>query len=426
MAASAAASVKSSSSPSVTRRSSGSKRRSGGRQLAKAIIFGLGGVALAALVVRTSVSYALVDLNPYVVSRVAPDDPRVALNIALVEFASQNGALSDRTRDRAYAALAKAPLADIPMLIAGVSALAAGDTGKGERMLAEARHRDPRFLLARLLLLDRYLKTGRVAEAGEEIAVLARLAPETGSLLVPELARMAADPRTGTILMGVLDMDPRLQQEVLSKLAGSAPPDLVLRLAGKAPPPAGTTPEWQGVLLGRLVGSQDYGRAYALWRDFARLPADSGGKSVYDGAFRNLPGAAPFNWQLTGSAAGVAERNHDGGLQVQYFGRAGAELATQLLLLRPGSYRLRVQAEGDASGDGARLSWTLDCAQSKAKLAELPLVKIKSALRTIEARFTVPAGGCSAQWLRLSGRPAEFPTEQDATIHDVRVERIGA
>jgi hypothetical protein len=68
----------------------------------------------------------------------------------------------------------------------------------------------------------------------------------------------------------------------------------------------------------------------------------------------------------------------------------------------------------------------MDCAQSKAKLAELPLVKISSTPKTIEARFEVPAGGCSAQWLRLSGRPAEFPTEQDATVRDVRVERIGA
>src|SRR4051812_35375324 len=93
-AASAAASAKSSSSRSVTSRRSGSRGRSRGRQLAKAIIFGLGGAALAALVVKTSVSYALVDLNPYAVSKVAPDDPRVALNIALFEFTIRNGAVS--------------------------------------------------------------------------------------------------------------------------------------------------------------------------------------------------------------------------------------------------------------------------------------------------------------------------------------------
>jgi hypothetical protein len=388
-------------------------------------VFGLGGVALAALVVRTSVSYALVDANPYAVSKIAPDDPRVALNIALFEFVLKNGAISERSRNRAYEALARAPLAETPMLIAAVDALAAGDTKKGDALLAEARRRDPRFLLARLLLLDRELRENKLAGATQEIAVLARLAPETSSLLVPQLATMAANPRTGATLMRVLRSDPKLQQEVLAKLAATAQPDLVQRLAKEAPPAPGASADWQGVLLGRLVGAGDFGQAYARWRDFARLPPDNGAKSVYDGRFQNLAGAAPFNWQLTGSAAGVAERNADGGLQVQYFGRVGTELAAQLLLLRPGNYRLLVQADGDASGEGARLAWTVECAQSKARLGELGLVKISSSPKTLAAPFTVPAAGCAAQWLRLSGSPAEFPTEQDATIREIRAEKVG-
>ena len=61
-----------------------------------------------------------------------------------------------------------------------------------------------------------------------------------------------------------------------------------------------------------------------------------------------------------------------------------------------------------------------------AKLAELPMLKISSAPKLLEARFSIPQSGCASQYLRLSGTPAEFPTEQDATIREVRVERIGA
>jgi hypothetical protein len=424
MAESAAASAKSSLSRSVTRRRSGSTGISRGRQLAKAIIVGLGGVALGALVVKTSATYALVDSNPYAASRFAPNDPRVTLNIALVEFILKNGALSHRTQERALAALAKAPLAETPMLVAAVSALAAGDTSRGEALLVEARHREPRFLLARLLLLDRYLKTDRVDAAAAEIAVLTRLAPETGGLLVPQLANMAAKPRTGANLMQVLRHDTKLQQEVLARLASSADPDTVLRLAREAPPAAGTSADWQDVLLNRLVTAGDFSRAYALWRSFAGMPADSGEKNIYDGRFQGLRGAAPFNWKLNTTSAGVAERSSSGALQVQYFGREASELASQLIMLRPGNYRFRIRAEGDASGDGSRIGWSLSCVQGS-QLFDLPVVKVNSNPRLLEARFAVPMG-CQSQWLRLSGTPAEFPTEQDATLRDARIEKVGS
>ncbi|MDB5720826.1 MAG: hypothetical protein JWP15_1444 [Alphaproteobacteria bacterium] len=387
-------------------------------------MFSLAGAALAWMVVKTSVTYALVDLNPYAVSKIAPDDPRVAMNIALIEFAQNNGAISERARRRSYEAMARAPLADTPMLVAALQALAAGDDRKGEALLVEARRREPRFRAARLLLLDRYLRTNRVAEAGEEIAVLARLLPQATDLLVPKLAAMAADPQTGTGLMRALRSDPHLQQEVLSKLAATADPDTILRIAREASPLPGAAPDWQEVLLNRLVGGGDYSRGYALWRSFAGLPASSDEKSVYDGRFQNLRGAAPFNWQLVASAAGVAERTSGGALQVQYFGRDPADLASQLLLLRPGDHALRFQADGDASGEGTRLTWSIACV-SGTKLVEAPLIKVSSSPRTITARFTVPPAGCSAQWLRLSGIPAEYPAEQDAAIRDIRVDRIG-
>ena len=377
------------------------------------------------MVVKTNTVYALVDLNPYAASRVAPGDPRVAMNIALYDFMVRNGAVDPRARDRAYDALARQPLAEAPMLLAAVQALADGDMARGETLLVEARRRDPRFSFARLLLLDRYLRTKRMEEAGEEIAILTRLLPQAGEYLVPQLARMAADPATGGDLMRVLGRDPKLQQDVLARLAATASPEVVLRVARSGSSRSSATPEWQSVLLSRLTGAGDFSRGYALWRSFSGAAGTAGEKNVYDGRFQGLPGAPPFNWQLNASAAGVAERVSGGGLQVQYFGRDAAELASQVLLLRPGTYKLQVRVEGDASGEGAHLAWSVSCAQGSARLVEMRLAKITSAARLLGTQFNVPTG-CPAQWLRLSGAPADFPAEQDVLVREVRIEKAGA
>jgi hypothetical protein len=388
-------------------------------------LLSLAGLGVGWLVVKTSTVYALADLNPYAVSKVAPDDPRVAMNIAYYEFLLRNGAVSDRARRRAYEALAGAPLAETPMLLAAVDALAAGDTRRGEALLVEARRREPRSRPVRLLLLDRYLRANRVSEAGEEIAVLVRLLPEAGELLVPQLAKMAADPKTGPQLMRVLDRNANLQQDVLARLAGSAPPQVVLEAASQVKSAGEAAPQWQSVLLSRIVAGNDIVQAYGLWKQFTGAGGGDAEKNVYDASFRGLRGAPPFNWQLASGAEGVAERAAGGGLQVQYFGRNPVELASQILLLRPGSYKLQIDAEGSASGEGARLIWSVACAGASGHLIDLPLVKVISAPRRFAGAFTIPAG-CSAQWLRLSGTPAEFPTEQDAVMKEVRIERAGA
>jgi hypothetical protein len=212
---------------------------------------------------------------------------------------------------------------------------------------------------------------------------------------------------------------------VLTKLASTADPDLVLK-AAKSVPAGAANNEWHKALLSRMVGNGDFTRGYKLWREFNGIVGEAGEKNVYDGRFQGLPGAAPFNWQLNASPAGVAERSSSGGLQVQYFGRDSADLASQILLLPSGRYKLVVQAEGDASGEGAQLVWSVGCARAPAHLIDLPLRKISSKPQRVQAAFFIPPTGCSAQWLRLSGLPAEFPTEQDATVREVRIERIGA
>ena len=367
---------------------------------------------------------AMLRRAPAIAVAIAPDHPRVRIGLAMAEFQAKQGQLSPAVRAAAIDALSGAPLTEEPFYLAAVDALAHGREEEGERLLLEARRRDPRARTARLILLDRYLRTNRVPEAGVEIAALNRLMPRAAEVLIPELARMVREPKTGAALIKVLAGEPALQQAVLAKLAtGGADPDLILSIAGSSAATSGTAEglPWQRALLAKLVDGGDLRRAHLLWRSFAGLPAADGDKGVYDGDFRGAPGAPPFNWQFGTTPAGVAERTAAPALQADFYGRENVELATQLLLLKPGRYRLQFRAEGDASGEGSRLAWTLACAGGgKAQLLSLPLTQIASAPRAVSASFTVP-GGCAGQWLKLSGIAGEFPKAQNATISQLRI-----
>ena len=403
-------------------------------------IFSPGGIAKLALavavaafaawwIVRISTVDALARRNPYAAAVVAPDHPRVKLAMATAEFRLRAGSVSEPTRRAALESLSQAPLADEPFLLAGVHALATGDDRKGIALLTEARTRNPRARTPRLLLLDRYLRAKRTREAGTEIVVLGRLISRAAQVLVPELARMASDPRTGPALMDVLKRDPVMRQSVLAHLASSgADADLILRVAqatrggGRGPPPT-----WQPLLLAKLVEKGEIARAYSLWRRFFAIPSSTPEGGLYDGRFQGMPGSPPFNWQLVAASPGVAERSGKAGLDVQYYGRDRVDLASQLLLLRPGRYRLLFRAEGDALGEagGSHLAWTIGCHGADTRLLEARLTKITYTPRVVAAGFTVPPSGCSAQWLRLIGSPGEFPKAQNVTLTALEIRPEG-
>lgn len=365
--------------------------------------------------------------QPAIAAAFAPQHPQAQLGLAMAEVDLGSARIPDDARDAALSALDRAPLAAEPFLVAGLRAMQAGRVRDGERLLEEARRRDPRLRMARLFLLDRYMRENRIEAAGIELAALRRLIPQVAEALAPQLARMVRDERTGAALIRVLSRDPMLQQAVLTNLATSgADPELILRIA-RSSASSSPTPEglpWQRQLLGSLVERGDLTRALALWRSFAGLPAGPGEKGVYDGRFQHLPGADPFNWGLYSGSAAAVERSRAPALDIQYYGRETADLAGQLMVLRPGSYRLSFRVEGSAKGDDSRLAWRVFCRGRTEPMFDLPLRDVDAAPRTISGEFTV-APSCTGQWLKLTGIAGEFPGTQTATISDVAVVPAG-
>jgi hypothetical protein len=374
---------------------------------------------------KTAAVAELIRLNPAAATRVAAGEPEVKIALSLLEFRVRGGRISDASREAALGALSDYPIAEEPFLLAGVDAIAKGQSARGESLLVEARRRNPRSRLTRLLLLDRYMRSGRTAEATLEISALNSLVPRAREVLVPELARMAASPDQQQTVKTVLKRDPKLLGAVLARLAANgADPDLILGLASSGARSASAADGmWQAVLIDERVKRGDVLRAYRLWQAFGGAP--SAANAVYDGAFQGRPGYAPFNWTLFAKPAGVAERVPGGGLQVTYYARENTALANQLLILQPGRYQLRFKAEGDVGGEASNLAWSIRCDDNKAVLLELPIPKTSSAPRVVSGSFQVPAE-CPAQWLGLGGTAAEFPSEQNVVIRDLQVTRVGA
>ena len=410
-----------------------SRRRRGERRPRGAAEWSLLAILLAASafvtweVVKTSWAEAFSKTSPIMAAQLSPRDPRVPIALAMLEFRLAGGAIRPGVRQKAVEALDRAPLSDEPFFIAGMDALVAGDAAKAERLMAEARRRNPRGRYARLILLDRYLRTGKIDQATGEMTALGGLIPGAGGHLTKELGRLALAPATSAALEKALQQNPEQRDALLEHLADTgASPELILRLARNVPAsgPAARSEAWQSKLVSGLVVQGKVDQAYGLWRTFSSAKAPARKAGLYDPGLQGLPGFAPFNWYYPTTPAGVAERSPTG-LQVEYYGRDNAELAGQLLMLAPGRYRLAFTAEGSADGESSRISWQMQCLQSKAVIGELILSKVDYSPRRIAGDFTVPAQGCSAQWLRLTGKAAEFVKPQNVTIRGLQLGKVG-
>lgn len=393
-------------------------------RVAKFIILLTAAVGLTTLIVYYSAPRALPWLEAS--QAINGDSPTRVFRDAGREMLDRRGTLEEGTYERLRETLLREPLAPDPLMYLGLRALGAGDLKRGEQLLLAARARNPRHRLTRVSLVSLYLQTRRPFEAGQEIAVLTRLEPRARQILVPELARLATNPANVPAFVEAIGDDPFMDDLLLYLAEKNASPELLLRLGSRLPPlPNGQFRAWQTAMVRSMVDAGRVQQAYGLWRRFAQVP-EGAAPLIYDARFEGLPGGPPFNWDLSPSQHGAAERASGGGLDVRYFGRANATLASQMLMLRPGRYRLSLRVEGNAKGEGAKMVWRVVCRQGNNALAELPVEDVTYTAKELAAAVAVPASGCSEQWLRLEGRAAEFPTMQSARFSELNLQPAGA
>lgn len=316
------------------------------------------------------------------------------------QAAAKGGSVPPPAREAMTRVARSSPLSPEPFLVEGTIAEMAGDQSRAERLFLAARGRDPRSQGARYFLANRYLQTNRVLPGLVEISALARLSEQASKPLVPALAAYARTPGAVAQLRRFFELSPAVGESTLALLAEDARnAPLVLALAPD-PRPGAPLAAWQGRLIQSLIANGDYAGAEKMWRRAAGV-SDRG--LVYNPQFRASSAPPPFNWQFTSGKAGVAEPIASGGLDVIYYGREEVTLASQLLRLAPGRYRLAQRVDGTSQWSG--LAWNVLCVGSDRPLLRLPLGAEGRAL--VAGAFAVPTAACPAQMLELRGRPDE-------------------
>jgi len=300
----------------------------------------------------------------------------------------------------------KAPLAPEPFLVRGVQAELGGDSLAAQRAFEAAQWRNPRSLPAAYFLADQYFRAGNVSGGLREVAALARLSPEGGAAAVPYLVQYATNSNNWPALRRLFATDPQLSQPVLITLASdmrTVPAALAL-----ADPRAKGPQPWLVQVVNTLILAGDYSRARSAWARMAGV-GQAPGELLHDADFRDSKSPPPFNWQLTSSTVGLAERQ-PGRLHILFYGDEDGTLASQLLLLPPGAYQLSMKLNG-APARAHSLTWALWCDKAAQPLSSVTL----DVAAARGWRFEVPAG-CPAQWLKLSGVSADVPQQVDVSV----------
>jgi hypothetical protein len=389
--------------------------------LAKRLFIVAIALLLALQIVRNAAVHAWAGLHPAIAAKVWAGHPAVEISLGLAEIG--RAARERRPVDQPIFAMmadasTKSPLAPEPFLVRGVEAQTSGDREIARRAFEAAQRRDPRSIPAAYFLAEYYFRGGRPLEGLQQTALLARLSPGGNRAVAPFIALYARDRSTWPQVRALFRSQNGIEDAVLTQLAlDPRNTDAILALADAQH----KTPRapWLSPLLSSLIVAGDYSRARAIWNEVARAGLQPRGL-IYDPDFASPEPPPPFNWKLVSSVVGLAERRPGKRLHVVFYGNQDGVLASQLLLLDSGGYRLRMQAVG-LSVHPEALRWSLRCDKASEPFTSIGIEEAVSRGWT----FEIPAN-CPAQWLELSGRSGDIAQQSEATITALALEQAGA
>lgn len=386
--------------------------------MASAAVLAVAGVALGILCFREAAVRALPPSAP-IVARFASQHPDVVLRRAERDLVEKNGILDTATLDATRRAATQAPLDARAFLILGHQQLLDRQPARAVRTLEAGQRLDPRERLIHLLLLDRYLRTERYADAAAQFSVLARLVGQVQGPIATAVAEMTRIPETRDAVRRTLRSDPALEIAVLTTLAKSqTPPAEIFALASPAARrDAGQPGSWGPALITRLVAQDRYDDARSVWQRVYTLSDAQVAAPLFNADLQRVAASPPFDWTLVAGSIGAADMR-GGTLTIDYYGRDSGPLASQLLTLRPGSYRFAFNVEGSKAGAGPTLYWSVRCATGDKSELKRIMAAGTGQTRRVASDFTVPAG-CPAQQLALVGDAGEFPVAINATLRDL-------
>ncbi|WP_439533859.1 hypothetical protein [Polymorphobacter sp.] len=385
-----------------------------------------GGGRLALAVVAAGLTATAV----YSASRGLSGGPAARLQRALGPAFSQASPapVEPALAEEARAVLAAQPLSPLPFIVAARDASARGEvvtaTGQYERALL----RNPRNVGVRLWLAERYLRDARFADVVVQLDAVMRIRPSLRRGLVSVIVPLVGAPAGRQAIAAALARNPIWKADFL---------DAAPRQPAVAPAFYELIHELGGLRgfslsdaqLSRIVTTAlargHHASAWSLYTRFAPRAVSDPDNKVFDANFRGAAGPPPFNWEFASTASGFAQVDPlgvDGRLTVQIFGGEPATLATQKMILVPGTYRLSTTGVPEA-GTVDGLAWRLVCDRTRAELGSLAIDNGVWSGRPASVAIAVPAL-CPVATLRLAYVPQVRTELGTAAIGSVMLERI--
>jgi hypothetical protein len=305
-------------------------------------------------------------------------------------------------------ALVRDPTNAQALRIMGQLAESQGDEPGARRAMQAAAQLSLHESVAIDWLMRKNLETSDFSLALYFADALLRTRPQLIDYVMTTLVRMAEDKTANPQLKLMLADNPPWRGSFFSELPSRVsdartPLDLLLALRDAAATP--TTLELR-TYLDFLIAHKFYELAYSTWLQF--LPADrliSAGL-IYNGSFEIAPSGLPFDWVMTsgsGVTVDIVDRLDAAGhaLVVEFGdGRVDFQSVKQLIVLPPGSYDFTGKYKGELSGPRG-MKWRITCAGG-APIAESPMMSgMRPQWLEFNVPFTVPAGDCGAQYVRL-------------------------
>lgn len=342
--------------------------------------------------------------------RFAPYSPGAAA------FAASDALQSGRSADAER--LATLSLAQSPLTVEGISALAlvrerqarGADTLALMDLAAAGGWWDAR---TQFWVAMRAAEDGNFDVAAQRADALLRQGKYRDRVF-PLLRAMATEPEGVKALAARLEENPKWRDPFLRDVSGLDPSyfteheQIMAGLAASDSPP--TLREF-AAYVGRLVQARQYGRALAIWMGAAKRPSAPVQDGYFTDAFARKPGDAvvPFAWSIEDGAGAKAEievppQPLDGpALHIAMDVGAVGVLARQMLVLRPGRYRLSVATQVEQGEPLMDLRWSIRCAEPDlpSSHAEPVLDRGEKSWQRVSVLVEVQPG-CAAQLLELT------------------------
>jgi len=304
-----------------------------------------------------------------------------------------------------------------------------GDSPKAAEMMLLARSLSKRDTVVEAWLFDHYARQQDFAKAFDHADVLLREDPDLADQLFPILGSVAASPQATKHLASRLTLEPSWRTPFLAFLSEKGDPNAAFGLLqalnqGKTKP----TDAEAGALFQRLISLKQYEPALLAWLLLAPPDRIARFDGLYDGAFDNRGGPAPFNWSLTGGVGGTVDvspapdRPGDNTLHVNYDGYSNVLLASQVVVLSPGAYRITGEAKFVPPLGSQNLAWSIACLENEGVVLGKGSSNPAQSWQSFSIPFEVPSEGCTGQILRLIPVSGERRTSIDAWYDKIAIQ----